>query len=103
MIKMSAKQNQKRQLGTPANIIASVFNLPVMVIAGLIIGSLISSSFSSPIREFIMIGTTLTFFIIAIAELYYVVKRQNRKDQLSILDQNTGLRKLILENQEESE
>ena len=103
MIKMSAKQSQKKRLGIPANIIASVFNLPVMVIAGLIIGFLISSSFSSPVREFIIIGTTLAFFIIAIAELYYVVKRQSRKDQLAILNQNTGLRKLILENQEESE
>ena len=100
---MGAEQSRKRQLGTPANIIASVFNLPVMVIVGLIIGFLISSSVSSPIREFIIIGTTIIFFIIAIAELYYVVRRQTRKDQLSILNQNAGLRKLILENQEETE
>ena len=97
---MGDKRTPERRLGTPANIIASTFNLPVMVIAGLIIGSIISSSFSSPTREFVIIGTTLLFFIIAVVELYLVVRHQNQKEKLSILNQGESLRKLILEDSE---
>ena len=100
---MSEKERRKRQLGTPANIIASAFNLPVMTIAGLFIGSFLSSSFSSPIREFIIIGTTLIFFIIAMIELYLVTKYQSEKEIKSTLTQEEGIRKLILEDQEKNE
>jgi hypothetical protein len=100
---MSEKERQKRQLGTPANIIASAFNLPVMTIAGLFIGSFLSSSFSSPTREFIIIGTTLIFFIIAIIELYLVTRYQSKKETRSALSQEEGLRRLILEGNEKSD
>ena len=100
---MGDKQTRKRQLGIPANIVASAFNLPVMVIAGLIIGSFLSSSFSSPTRELIIIGTTIVFFVIAMVELYLVGRHQTQKDRLSTLNQDDSLRKLILEDQEITE
>jgi hypothetical protein len=100
---MGIRDQKKWRLGTPANIVASAFNLPVMVIAGLIVGTLLSSSFSSPTSEFVIIGTTLIFFIIAMVELYVVVRHQTRKERLSRLNQGENLRKLILEDQEKDE
>ena len=100
---MGDKQTRKRQLGTPANIISSAFNLPVMVIAGLIIGFFLSESFSSPIRELVIIVTTIVFFVIAMIELYLIGRHQAQKDSLSTLNQDHDLRKLILEDQENTE
>ncbi|UCG02250.1 MAG: hypothetical protein JSW11_21995 [Candidatus Heimdallarchaeota archaeon] len=69
-------KERKRTLHTSATIAAAAFNLPVMVIAGVIIGYLLSVNQNSPLRELILIGSPILFFVIAIFELYYVVNRQ---------------------------
>ena len=97
---MSEKPTRKRKLGTPANIVASAFNLPVMVLAGLFIGSILSSSYSSPIRELVIIGSAVVFFVIAMIELYLVVRYQDKKYESSLMNKDDTLAKLILDDQE---
>ncbi|MFX1507174.1 MAG: hypothetical protein ACFFDC_13925 [Promethearchaeota archaeon] len=67
---------KKRPLASSATIAAAAFNLPVMVIAGIIIGYLLSINQASPFRELILIGSPIIFFVIAIIELYYAVNKQ---------------------------
>ncbi len=95
---MTIKQRRRRQLGTPANVAASAFNLPIMVILGVYIGSLLSESFESPVSEFVLILTILVFFIIAIIEIYLVVQYQTKKDALLASKQQKTLSDLILES-----
>ncbi|MHA2245184.1 MAG: hypothetical protein ACXADY_09455 [Candidatus Hodarchaeales archaeon] len=99
---MSPKE-KKRTLYTPATIAAAAFNLPVMVIAGLIIGFLLSVNQDSPFRELILIGSPILFFIIAMIELYYVVNKQQLQD-FHLKSSFSGLAKLITaEGKEEEE
>lgn len=94
-------KEKKRKLYTSATIAAAAFNLPVMVIAGLIIGFLLSVNQDSPLRELILIGGPILFFIIAIIELYYVVNKQQLQHFRS-KSSFSGLAKLInLEGEEE--
>ncbi|MFX1286420.1 MAG: hypothetical protein ACFFB5_22485 [Promethearchaeota archaeon] len=69
-------KERKRTTFTSATIAAAAFNLPVMVIAGLIIGYLLSANQESPLRELLLIGTPIIFFTIAVIELYYAASKQ---------------------------
>ena len=100
---MTIKQNRRRQLGTPANIAASAFNLPIMVILGVFIGSFLSKYFESPLSEFVLILTVIVFFILAIIELYVVVQYQAKKDALLVSRQQKTLSSLILKREKEEE
>ncbi|MHA1994733.1 MAG: hypothetical protein ACW97Z_09345 [Candidatus Hodarchaeales archaeon] len=100
---MTIKQKRRRQLGTPANIAASAFNLPIMVILGVYLGSLLSNPFDPPLREFVLILTILVFFIIAIIEIYTVAQYQTKKDALLASRKQKTLSDLILENDEGAE
>jgi hypothetical protein len=93
---------RKRPLTSSATIAAAAFNLPVMVIAGIIVGYLLSTNQEAPLRELIIIGTPVLFFIIAIIELYYVVNRQQSL-HISSKSSYPGLAKLISEGQREEE
>jgi purine-cytosine permease-like protein len=99
---MPLKQ-RKRTISTSATIAVASFNLPVMIIAGLIIGFLLSVNQDSPFRELILIGTPIFFFIIAIIELYYVVNKQQPHFSQSKSSVRTfgGLAKLIKAKGEE--
>ena len=90
---MTIKQKRRQQLGTPANIAASAFNLPIMVILGVFVGDLISKNFEPPIREFVLILT--------IIEIYAVVQYQTRKEALLAAKKQRTLSDLILENEKE--
>ena len=59
-------RERKRTLFTSATIAAAAFNLPVMVIAGLFIGVLLSMNQESPLRELFLIGIPILFFGIAV-------------------------------------
>ncbi|MHA2224495.1 MAG: hypothetical protein ACXAC8_04790 [Candidatus Hodarchaeales archaeon] len=87
---MSSK-NRKRTLYTPASIAASAFNLPVMVIAGVIIGYFLSVDQNTPIREVIQIGIPILFFIIAMFELYYTINKR----QMSQVHSKSSSKRLI--------
>jgi hypothetical protein len=100
---MNQDRPQRRQLGTPANIIAAAFNLPVMVIAGVIIGTMLSSSLDSPLKELTIIFVILAFFILAIFEIYLVVRYQMKKDARMGLEDRDTLSKLIIDNQDREE
>ncbi|MHA1976815.1 MAG: hypothetical protein ACW98F_10255 [Candidatus Hodarchaeales archaeon] len=100
---MTIKQNRRHQLGTPANIAASAFNLPIMVILGLFIGNLLSEAFESPLSEFVLILTVLAFFIIAIVEIYVVVQYQTKKEALRASQKQKTLSDLILDNESTEE
>jgi len=93
---------KKRTLSSSATIAAAAFNLPVMVIAGVIVGYLLSTYQETPQRELIIIGMPIIFFIIAIIELYYAVNKQQTQ-QVSSRSSYPGLAKLIAEREEEEE
>lgn len=94
------KKNDRKRM-SPANIAASVFNLPIMVIAGVIVGFLLSEDLESPGKEFIIILTVLIFFILAIFEIYLVIQYQERKERRRALRPQRTLSKLILESSDE--
>ena len=96
---MTIKPQRRRQLGTPANIAATAFNLPIMVILGVFIGDLLSRSFESPVKEFVLILTILAFFVLAIIEIYVVVQKQTRKDAILAAGKQRTLSELIHENE----
>lgn len=98
---MSPKE-KKRTLYTSATITAAAFNLPVMVIAGVIVGYLLSTNQETPLRELVIIGMPILFFAIAIVELYYAVGRQQIQ-QVSSKPSYSGLAKLIIAEEEEEE
>ncbi|MFX0124915.1 MAG: hypothetical protein ACFFAE_14890 [Candidatus Hodarchaeota archaeon] len=98
---MSSKE-KKRTLYSSATIAAAAFNLPVMVIAGVIVGYLISINQEAPLQELIIIGTPILFFIIAIIELYYAVNRQQFQ-HISSKSSYPGLAKLIAEEKKDDE
>jgi hypothetical protein len=91
---------KKRPLSSSATIAAAAFNLPVMVIAGVIVGYLLSVNQDAPLRNLILIGTPILFFVIAIVELYYAVNRQQIR-QFPSKTSYEGLAKLISEEEEE--
>ncbi|MFX1518100.1 MAG: hypothetical protein ACFFC6_17520 [Promethearchaeota archaeon] len=91
---------KKRTLYSSATIAAAGFNLPVMVIAGVIIGYFLSISQDSPLQELILIGTPILFFVIAMAELYYVVNKQQLR-HIGTKPSFSDLAKLITEEEEE--
>jgi len=93
---------KKRTLSSSATIAAAAFNLPVMVIAGVIIGYLLSISQGSPFRELLLIGTPILFFVIAIIELYYAVNKQQLR-HIGTKPPFSDLAKLITEEREEKE
>ena len=93
---------KKRPLASSATIAAAAFNLPVMVIAGVIIGYLLSINQDPPFRELILIGSPIIFFVIAIIELYYTVNR-HQSQQVSSKSSYPGLAKLITEREGEEE
>lgn len=95
-------REKKRTLYTPATIAAAAFNLPVMVIAGVIVGYLLSTNQETPLRELVIIGTPIIFFVIAIIELYYAVNRQQTQ-QVSSKSSYSSLAKLIIAEGEEEE
>ncbi len=98
---MTTNRNRRKQLGTPANIAASAFNLPIMVILGVYIGNLLSEPFEPPLKEIILVLVILLFFIIAILEIYAVVRYQAKKDALQTARSKNSLSNLILENEED--
>ncbi|UCE14532.1 MAG: hypothetical protein JSV04_04975 [Candidatus Heimdallarchaeota archaeon] len=91
-------KKKRRTLFSSASIAAATFNLPVMVIAGIIIGYLLSVNQDSPLREIIMIIIILVFFIIGIWELYYAARKQEPQQYIPSFN---GLKKLITENEKE--
>ena len=93
---------KKRALSSSATIAAAAFNLPVMVIAGVIVGYLLSANQETPQRELIIIGITSIFFIIAVIELYYAVNKQ-QSQTVSSKSSFPGLARLITEGDEEEE
>jgi Na+/melibiose symporter-like transporter len=94
------QRQKRRQRTSSAYLAAAAFNLPVMIIAGLIIGYLLSYNQTSPQREIIIIGSVLIFFVIAMIELYYVVIKEQFPSYRSKHD-SKGLRKLIADYEEE--
>lgn len=98
---MSDTSKSNRRHLSPANIAASVFNLPIMVIAGLFVGSLLSKEFKSPGKEFIIVLSVLIFFILGIFEIYLVIQYQARKERERALMSQRTLSKLILESSDE--
>ncbi len=99
--KMSSKEKE-RTLFTSSSIAAAAFNLPVMVIAGVIIGYLLSTNLEPPLREVVLIGTILIFFVIAVIELYYVANKQQFR-QFHPKSPSRDLIKLIREYNDEEE
>ncbi len=95
-------ERRKRTLPTSASIAAAAFNIPVMVIAGLIIGYLLSANQESPLRDVVIIGMPILFFAIAIVELYYTVSKQPFQ-RFSSKSSFPGLNKLITAEEEEEE
>ncbi|MFX0016721.1 MAG: hypothetical protein ACFFB2_17790 [Promethearchaeota archaeon] len=93
---------KKRTVYSSATIAAAAFNLPVMVIAGLIIGYLLSVNQEPPLREIILIGTPIIFFVLAILELYYAVNKQQLQ-QARVISSQSGLAKLITMEGDEEE
>ena len=93
---------KKRRLSSSATIAAAAFNIPVMVIAGVVIGYLLSISQDIPFRDLILIGTPILFFVIAIIELYYVVSKQ-QSHHIDTKHSFSDLAKLITEEGEEEE
>ncbi len=91
---------KKRTLYSSATIAAAAFNLPVMVIAGVIVGYLLSSNQETPLRELIVIGTPIIFFVIAIFELYYAASKQQFQ-RIRSKSSYEGLARLITEEEEE--
>ncbi len=97
-----SSRKKRRTLYSSATIAAAGFNLPVMVIAGVIVGYLLSVNQEAPLRELIIIGTPILFFIIAIIELYYAVNRQ-QTPHISSKSSYSGLAKLIAEEEEKKD
>ena len=95
-----SSNKRKRTTFNSATIAAAAFNLPVMVIAGLIIGYLLSANQTPPLREILIIGIPLLFFIIAIIELYYATNKQQFRRFRSESSYG-GLAKLITSEEEE--
>lgn len=95
-------KERKRTTSSSATIFAAAFNLPVMVIAGLIIGYFLSANQEPPLRELVIIGMPILFFVIAIIELFYAVSRQQFQ-QFSSKPSHSGLAKLIIAEEEEEE
>ncbi len=102
LIIMSDEQKNKRRHLTPANIAASAFNLPIMIIAGVFVGYLFSSEFESPGKEFVIILSVIIFFVLGIFEIYLVIQYEARKEARKSLNQKT-LSKLILDSYSEDE
>lgn len=98
---MTSKE-RKRTLFTSTTIAAAAFNLPVMVIAGLIIGYFLSVNQESPLRELFLIGIPILFFGIAMIELYYTASKQQFQQSRSISSYG-GLAQLITEEEKEEE
>ena len=96
------QKERKRTTFTSATIVAAGFNLPVMVIAGLIIGYLLSANQESPLRDVVIIGMPILFFAIAIVELYYMVSKQPFQ-RFSSKSSFPGLSKLITTEEKEEE
>lgn len=95
-----SSNNRKRTLYSPATIAATAFNLPIMVIAGVIIGYFLSVDQNPPLREVIQIGTPILFFIIAMFELYYTTNKR----QMRLVHSKSSSKRLvdlILENDKE--
>ncbi|MHA1974652.1 MAG: hypothetical protein ACTSW1_16750 [Candidatus Hodarchaeales archaeon] len=72
---------KRKNLTSSANVAAAAFNLPVMVIAGLFIGYFLSQNLDSPNKEWIIIGSTLVFFVLGILELYFAVKKSPQRSE----------------------
>lgn len=98
---MKSKKN-KRTLFSSASIAAAAFNLPVMVIAGLIIGYLLSVNQESPLKELVQIGLPMIFFIIAVFELYYTANKQ-KNHRVPSKTSFISLTQLIASKEEEEE
>ncbi|MHA2346321.1 MAG: hypothetical protein ACXACP_06350 [Candidatus Hodarchaeales archaeon] len=100
---MSDTLNNRRKYLTPTNIAASAFNLPIMVIAGVFVGSLLSTGFKSPGKELIIIISVIVFFSLAIFEIYLVIQYQARKEFRKTLQPQRTLSRLILESSDEED
>lgn len=95
-----SSNKRKRTTFNSATIAAAAFNLPVMVIAGLIIGYLLSANLTSPLREILIIGIPILFFVIAVIELYYAANKQQLQ-RFRSKSSDSGLAKLITSEEEE--
>ncbi|NHJ00778.1 MAG: hypothetical protein EAX86_01495 [Candidatus Heimdallarchaeota archaeon] len=94
---MNTDKPKRKNLYTPANIAAAAFNIPVMVIAGTIIGVFLANEQESPLSEIIIIFTILLFFIISILELYYIARNPVIKSKKESI-RGYYLRQIIKEN-----
>ena len=92
----SEKSNQKR-LQNPANFAAAALNIPVMVVAGTIIGIFLSNDQESPLAELIIIGSIMLFFSLSMLELYYIARKQNSSKKWK-RDKFSGLKQIIEDN-----
>ncbi len=89
-------EKPKKALQSPARIATAAMNIPVMVIAGTIIGVFLSREQESPLAEIIIICTILLFFCLSMLELYYMAKKQEPKRSR---DRNfNNLRQIIEDN-----